>query len=145
MNPQLLIAALIAAASFGGAWQIQSWRFDAKEKDRVAQILEDTRQSAARNVRVRDNEIDAQNKAETRAIVLRVDAAAARDSLVGLRTSADAALRAASVSKEACLERATTLGELLETMAAAGGDLAEKAGRHVNDIQKLNDSWLESH
>ena len=144
MNPCLIVALAIAAGSFGSAWQIQSWRYDAKEKARVEQQLEDVRQSAARNIRFRDVEIDAQNQAETRARNLRVDAAGARDALVGLRTSTDAALRAAGTSKEACLIRAATLGELFEESAAEYTELAEKAGRHVNDIQKLNGSWPES-
>ena len=127
MNPCLIVALAIAAGSFGSAWQIQSWRYDAKEKARVEQQLEDVRQSAARNIRFRDVEIDAQNQAETRA-----------------RTSTDAALRAAGASKEACLIRAATLGELFEESAAEYTELAEKAGRHVNDIQKLTGSWPES-
>lgn len=141
MNPQLIIALIIAAGSFGSAWKIQSWRYGAKETARAQQILVDQRLSAKTAIRRLDNVADAQNEAETRASVLRVDAVAARDERDRLRASTAAAVRAASASQAACLERATALSELLGTVAAAGGELAEKAGRHSNDVQKLMAAW----
>ena len=141
MSPQLIIALVIALGSFGSAWQIQSWRADAKEKARVEQILADQRLAAATAIRRADNVIAAQNQAETRAVVLRVAAAGARDELDRLRESTADAVRAASASQAACLERAATLGELLGTVASAGGKLAEKADRHANDVEKLMAAW----
>lgn len=141
MNPQLIIALIIAAGSFGSAWQIQSWRHDAEELARAEQILADQRLAAATTIRRQDNVIAAQNEAETRAGALRVAAASARNELDGLRTSAASALRTAASNHNTCLERATTLSELFIASSTEYESLAEKAGRHTNDIQKLRAAW----
>lgn len=141
MNLQLIIAALIAAAGFGSAWQIQSWRADAKENERAQQQLVDQRQSAATAIRRADNVITATNAATVRDAGLRRDADGARGALVGLSDAADSALRASGASLDACLVRAATFSELLGTVAAEGGDLAQKADRHANDAKTLMDAW----
>jgi len=141
MNLTLIASVLSAALAFGGAWQIQSWRFDAKEKGRVEQQLSAERE-AARNARKSvENVVDAQNRAKGREMQLRVDAAAARDATERLRVSTAAALSAARESADACNVRVDALGELFLAVEKAGGDMAEKAGRHASDTKTLMDAW----
>lgn len=145
MSPQIIIAVIIAASAFatgfGGAWKIQSLRASAKEADRVQQILADQRQSAATAIRRLDNAQQARDSAAIRDRGLRADAAGVRVALVGLRDAADAALRDAAASHAACTERATTLAQLLDTVASAGGELAGKADRHSSDAVMLLEAW----
>lgn len=141
MSPQIIIAAVIAAIGFGGGWKIQEWRYGAKENERAKQVLVDQRLAAATAIRRADNVIEAQSAAAVRAVGLRRAADGSRAALVGLHDAAASALRAASASQAACLERATALSELLGTVAAAGGDMAEKADRHANDVRTLSEAW----
>lgn len=141
MSPQLIIAALIAAAGFGSAWQIQSWRADAKEKDRVEQELVDQRNAATTAIRRTEAVIQAQSAATVRDGVLRRDAAGARDALVGLSLATEQALRDAATTHAACTERARALGVVLGTVAAAGGEVSAKADRHASDAKTLTDAW----
>lgn len=141
MTPQLIIAAVIAALSFTTGWTVQSWRYGAKEAVRAQQQLVDQQLAAAAQVRRLDNTIIATNAGTARSIALRRDADGGRAALIGLHDAAATALRAAESSQAACLDRAATLAELLDTMASAGGELAAKAGRHANDVQTLSDGW----
>lgn len=141
MNIQIIIAAVIAASSFLGGWTLQSWRYGAKENARAQQILVDQRLAAATAVRRADNVIEAQSSAAVRAVDLRRAADGSRAALVGLHDAAASALRAASASQAACLERATALSELLDTMGRTGGDIAQKADRHANDVRTLSEAW----
>lgn len=145
MNIQLVIAtavtAAVAATSFGSAWQIQSWRYAAKEAQHEKQKLADVQQSAAATIRRADNVIAAQDAAQTRARGLRVDAAGARDALVSLHDAAASALQAASATHAACVERANALSVALGTMADAGGEVAAQADRHASDAKTLMDAW----
>jgi hypothetical protein len=141
MSLQLVIRRIAIACVFGAAWTIQDWRYGAKETERVQQELADQRLAATTAIRRSDAVIQAQGAAESRARGLRADAAGARDALVSLHDSAASALRAAESSQAACLERAATFSELLDTVARAGGELAEKAGRHASDVQTLTEAW----
>lgn len=141
MNPQLIIAALIAVAGFGTAWKVQDWRYNAKEKERAEQQLEKERIAAKAAIRRAEAVIEAQNAATNRERDLRGAAAGARAALVGLSDATDTAMRGAAASHAACLERTDTLGELLGTVAQAGAGMAEKADRHASDAQTLTDAW----
>lgn len=134
-------AVLAAALSFGAAWQIQNWRMDANEKHRVEEQLADERELASMERKRINNVLDAQNNARLRERGLRADAGAARATVDGLRSAAERTVQAARSSLDACTERAAALGELLASVADAGADLAEKAGRHVNDIQTLTEAY----
>jgi len=141
VNPQLIIAALIAAAGFGTAWKLQDWRMDAKEKEHVEQILDAERRAATKALRNQETVIAAQSEAARRAADLRRDAAVARAAADGLRSATDQTLRDAAASLNACLERANTLGELFVTVEEAGRGMAEKAGLHASDVKTLTDVW----
>lgn len=143
--PQLIVAGIIATASaatgFAGAWKIQSWRADAREKQIVEQQLENERLVAKTITRQQTAVIAATDAGAARGIALRRDVDAGRTALVGLHDATAAALRAAESSHAACTERAAALAELSNAMADAGADLAAKAGRHASDVQTLTEGW----
>ncbi|HEY5581740.1 MAG TPA: hypothetical protein VIK56_11380, partial [Rhodoferax sp.] len=76
-----------------------------------------------------------------RQAVLRADADAARSALDGLRASSANALSYARTSLDACTIASTTYSELFLASTKRYSDLAEKAGRHVSDIQVMQDGW----
>lgn len=133
-----LVAAALAAT---GAWQVQNWRFDSKEKERVEQELANQRLQAKAAIRREEQVITTQNESQARARALRLDAASARATADGLRVSTEAALRSAAASHSACIVRANTLGELLVSVEEAGRGMAEKADLHANDARTLTDAW----
>ena len=137
VNPQLIIAAVIASLGFGSAWKLQDWRYGAKEKERVEQTLRATQDAAKTAIRRADNIIDAQNASAHRLIALRRDAAASRDALNGVSLAAGEALRTATASHDACIASATAASQLLVAVSAERRELAEKADGHVNDIKTL--------
>ena len=137
MSLQLILKLIVAAGIFGSAWTIQDWRYGAKEAEYAEQKLVDQQQNSKAALRERDAVITATNDGEDRARGLRVDATATRNELDRLRSSTARTVRDARASLDACVVRADTLGELFTTVASAGGELAEKAGRHSNDVQTL--------
>lgn len=152
MNLQTIITMALAIAGFGSAWSIQGLRMDAKvngliteqlkkDNDHAEQQRIDDRAAATAAIRRTETVIAAQSAAMVRATTLRRDAVGTRTALVGLSDASERELRNAAASQTACIERANTLSQLLNTVATAGGELAEKAGRHTSDIQTLTESW----
>jgi hypothetical protein len=142
MNIQLAIAGVIAAASFGGAWAIQDWRYGAKEKERVEEELAQVQADAATAIRRADNIIVAQNEATALERSLRRSVAANRDALVRLSDAAEAALGTAAASHSACLDRAAAFKEVFGQCSREYVGLGEKADRHAIDIRALTKSSL---
>lgn len=132
-----LIAASIAAT---GAWQIQNWRFDAKETEREQQKLVEVRQSAATAIRQLDNVLVAQNAGAARAIRLRSDLDSARTELDRLRIALRA-LPSADPTTGACPNRADPARQLLATCAAELVEMGGIADRHASDAKTLTDAW----
>lgn len=145
MNPlATLIACVIAAVvGAGGAWRWQESRIDELKLEQANERISQQRAARAALERSASQVIQAQNAAAHRAVVLRQSADAGRVAVDGLRQSTDNAVRDAQASPDACLDRAAAIAGLLNTMAAAGGELAGKAGRHVNDIQTLTEAWAK--
>lgn len=145
MNPLALAALISAVLSAGSAWQIQSWRFDAKEKHRVeqesAQALAAQRELRLLEARRTAAVVAAQNAAAGRLSGLRRDADGARIALVSLSDAAAQALREARASHDACLVRADALGDVLAQCGVRHQALAETCDRHVSDIKTLIDAW----
>ena len=141
MSPQLLIAAIIAAASFGTAWRIQDWRFDAKEKTHAEQKLAQVQLSAAADIRRMDNTIQAQRAATSRAVALRRDLDSSRSELERLRDTLARPVPGTSAAADACPERTDPARELLSECAAQLTDLAGKADRHASDAMTLQQGW----
>ena len=140
MNPQLIIAASIAIAGFGGGWQLQSWRYAAKENERAKQELIQVQTNAATSIRRMDSVIFAQNSANARNAVLLRDLGIAHSELDRLRTAL-AGLPGPSGPPEACANRAATEGKLLLNCAERYTELAGKADRHASDAQTLMEAW----
>jgi chromosome segregation ATPase len=141
MPIQLIAALLVTAMGFGAGWKVQQWRFDAQEAERAKRELVAIQSAAEADLRRQAAIASAQDAAVRRERQLRNDAAGSRDALVGLSHAADAALRAAEASHGACLNRATALSDVLETVSTERRELSEKADRHVSDIQTLTDAW----
>lgn len=138
----LASAVISAALAFGSAWKIQSWRMDAQEKQRAAQIIE-TQKQAFRRYEVDQAKIqDAYAAATARAQKLLVDVNAARNDLDGLRrTSDEANRRIAAASQDALRQYATTANTVLAECTRAYLGVAEKAQGHANDVGTLTEAW----
>lgn len=132
-----LIAASIAAT---GAWQVQNWRFDAKEKAHAEQKLVEVQQSAATAIRQLDNVLMAQNAGAARAIRLRSDLDSARTELDRLRIALRT-LPTADPTTGTCPDRADPARELLAACAAELVEMGGIADRINSDRQTLIDAW----
>ena len=141
MNPQILIAAIIATTGFAGGWHIQTLRYTAQEHERDQQKLAQVQQSAATAIRQLDNVLVAQNAGAARAIRLRSDLDSSRSELDRLRTQLARPMPRAETATGACPDRADTVSELLTACAAELQDLAGKADRHASDAKTLTDAW----
>ncbi len=141
MSPQLLIAAIIAAASFGTAWRIQDWRFDAKEKTHAEQKLVQVQQSAAADIRRMDNTIQAQRIATSRAVALRRDLDSSRSELERLRDALANSVPGTGDAAGSCSVRADPARELFLGCAAALVEMGGIADRHASDAQALKEAW----
>ena len=141
MNPQLLIAAAIAAAGFSGGWHLQTLRYTAQEHERDQQKLAQVQQSAAASIRRADNVISAQVDATARDVGLRRDLNNARTELDRLRTQLAKPMPRAEAATSTCPDRADPARELLAACAAELQDLAGKADRHANDALMLQQAW----
>lgn len=143
MYVQVAAGIVIAAVASTGAWQVQEWRYGAKETQRVQQLLTTERNNAAAQIRRVDNVVIATNQARVREVALRADADRSRAALGGLRDAASNALSSARSSHDACLVRAATAAKLLQQCAGAYQELGERADRHVSDIKTLIDATTE--
>ena len=148
-----LIAALISLVmGFGGGWLVEGWRMDAKDVHRIeAQATKDKKDHEAQTERERlahvadikreEAVIAAQNEANARAVVARRDATSARGDRDRVLLAADAAIAAARVSHQACLDNAATLADVFKLSVIEYQSLGEKADGHVNDVRLLSDSF----
>ena len=141
MNPQIIIAAIIAAASFGTAWRIQDWRADAKEKTHAEQKLVQVQQSAAADIRRMDNTIQAQRIATSRAVALRRDLDSSRSELERLRLALASSVPGTGDAAGSCAVRADPARELFLGCAAALVEMGGRADRHASDAQALVEAW----
>lgn len=141
MNPQLIIAAIIAAAGFAGGWHVQTIRYTAKEAEHAKQELAQIQLSAAASIRRADNVIVAQSESATRAIRLRTDLDSAKSELERLRAQLSQPMPRAETASSTCTDRADPARELLATCAAELQDLAGKADRHASDALMLQQAW----
>lgn len=133
------LALLAGAFASGGvvAWKVQNWRQAEQEVQRVQLQLENQRLVAATRTRQAQAVIAAQNEGQIRAARMRVVVDAVRAANDGLRDEIATTVRDASISLDACAQRAAALGELLGTATESHRLLAEKADRHTSDIRTL--------
>ena len=127
LNPTTLIALVIAIVSGGGAWQVQEWRWQSKEKARVQQQLDDERSANAARLRQLEVAAAAQSAARRREAKLVADAVAARGALASVQSAADAAVQAARANHAACIDNATKLDLVFRECAARRVEVARDA------------------
>lgn len=142
---RIIAMAAIAAALFGSGWTAQGWHRDSLEKDRVEQQFQEdlavAQADAASDVRRLDRVIEAQNAATVRATGMRSAVADLRLERDGLRDElAQAKARLPGQDHQACLDRATSLSRVFEACTGRYSEVAERAERHISDIQSLIDS-----
>lgn len=109
----------------------------------VAQAAQRAQEQALKRERQFTNTLQrAENDHKKRETSLRADADAARTERDGLRNDIDAGGRdMPGATRASLIERADTLGKLLDQCAAALEGLAGKADRHANDARLLLDGW----
>lgn len=139
--PQLIVALFITVISFGSAWTIQSWRFDARELEHVTQANLAQRQAADAAIARERDVAKAQNAAALRLRHLRAAADSSRASLISLSDAADSAMRSAEASHDACLVTAAAERVVLNQCGDRYRSLAEIADRHASDIQMMQEAW----
>jgi hypothetical protein len=139
--PYVATALLSACLAFGGAWQVQNWRYGAKEKDHAQAALAQVAEARVMDSKRQSLLASTQNTATVRAGVLRAAGAAAGDELERLRAQSAAALLAARASHAACIERADALGAVFDQCAVQYEGLASIADRHASDVKTLSDAW----
>lgn len=141
MNLTLISATIAAALGFGAAWTYQGKQLAELELTHANERI--AIQAAARHAIERSTSavIAAQNDATARNSVLRADADSARDSLVGLRSSADAALRTAASSLDAC----NRVAAAQNIVVAASGEFIQTvvtdADQCHSDLTLMREAW----
>ena len=132
---------LSAAIAFGAAWQVQSWRFDAKEKEHETQrIAQLDAQRLADTVQLKRLG-DVQKAAETRALALRHSADSAHRESVSLRGALVTLSRQPATDATASTDRANAVGALLADCSDKYQTLGAVADRHASDVQTLSEAW----
>ena len=142
---QLIGAAVIAAASFAGAWQIQGMRYEKTLSDFHAQqslaLAEATKEAHDRTIQLQKQVDDAARKHARMVADLRLDAAGSRDALVSLHSAADQALRRASDSHSACIADANTLTIVFGRCTTELQSVATDADGLSAEVSLLRDAW----
>lgn len=129
---------LIPLFIFGGVvWKTHSWYVDSLELVNVKHDLQQTRDNLAELAKREETTRKAYDAATRQLGKLRRDAAGSQLALVGLSGAVEKTLTDSGTSLVACVERASTLGELFKSSAEEYRGLAEKADRHVVDIKAL--------
>jgi hypothetical protein len=134
----ILVAAACAATS---AWQVQNWRFAAKEKERVEAQAETDRLAYRSRLQQQDRVVRAQNEAAARALAARNADRAAGDAVDRVRDEAAKSLDAARVSHEACIVNAAALKTVFSQCTGEYRALGATAQGHADDAKTLSDAW----
>jgi hypothetical protein len=139
----VVIGFLLTAA--GGSYVM--WKKTEADFAKFRADVAEAGQKAEEANRKRERELNgklqkAQNESRQREQTLRAAADLARSERDGLRNAIDAGGRDLSdAPRAAIIERATTLGALLDQCATAFEGLAGKADRHASDARLLLDGW----
>jgi len=141
MTPQLIAAVVVALAGFGSAWQIQTWRYGAREAAHEQQKLADQQRAAAAAIRQSEAVIAAQSAAAARVATMRRDADGARAALLGLFDATEQAMRSAETSHAACLVTADAERVVLGQCSESYRSLAQACDGHTSDLKTMMDAW----
>lgn len=143
MNLTIISSLITSFIGFGLAWQLQGHRVTKMELTYANERIAAARASRQTLERVTGHIQTAQANATVRGIQLRTDIASAGNAGNGLRSTTAAVVRTAISDPAVCSDTAATLGELLNTVSTERRELAEKADRHVIDIQALIERHLK--
>ena len=137
--------ALLVGAFFSG-WTTQGWHRDSLEKSHATAQYESNLESerlARRSDTARaERVLAAQNASAIRERDIRSVVDLVRGERNGLQQELAAAqARLPTLPHQACIDRAAALSSIFDQCTGRYSDVAERADRHVNDIQTLNDSW----
>ena len=135
-----------AAIGFGGAWQTQTWRYDAQLSKIHAQhatALADAHQKALDDtIKLQRTKDDAIKQAEQRAKQNAASAAAARADADSLRAQlASVQGRIASATDSAVREYANAASVVFAECVRSYQELAGKADGHANDARLMLEAW----
>ena len=141
-----IAAAVAGALAFGGAWQVQAWRFDARISDiktQHATALASANQKALDDtIKMQRTKDDAIKAAQDRAKREAANAAALRTERDGLRAQlAATTVQLPSASCASVREYAATVNGLFDQCAGAYQDMAGKAAGHAADARLMLESW----
>ena len=133
-----ILAALLAGF---GTWQVQDWRYAAKETERVTNQAEIDRLADRSRLQQQERVTAAQNSAVARARI-----AGAADDLAGgavdrLLVESRTSLDAARVSHQACLVNAAALEAVSTSCAREYRAMGKAAQGHADDAKTLSDAW----
>ena len=145
---QLIIAGVLAVASFGAAWTYQGNRYASilaeRETDHALALAGATRDALAKTIALQEIANAAERKHQSRLADLRRDLARTRSVADGLRDDL-AAARAAmpGASCDSIRGYSATLSTVFDECATEVGRLASQADGHAIDTLKLLESWPE--
>lgn len=145
LGPQLIAAAVLAAAGFGSGWLINGWRLgndiaalQAEKQQLFIDAQAALRSEEKKHVERHRRAVDA---AAHRSAGLRRDADHARAESERLRDALAAAAGEARDTPAACPDRAAALADVLRDVEAEGRELAATCDRHTSDIRTLIEAW----
>ena len=151
MNLTQIVAAAFAlglAVGAGGAWKWQSSRVSAAQLELKNEQLNRSQERMAqeRAARVALERVTtavavAQNAATLRVAAISRESELARGESERLRGAVTTALQGASVSLDACTERAAAIGGLLDQCTTAYQELGRHADGHASDVRELIGAW----
>ena len=141
VNPYILAAAITAALSFYGGWNVNQWRHDSEQKQAIEAAAVAQRELHALEQKRSNGVIAAQNVARTRETALRRDADNARNALDSLRTQSDAALLRARSSHDACITSTARFSLALNQCSAEYQAMGAAADNWQSDAVMLRDAW----
>lgn len=145
MYARLASYAALAAASAWAGWVIQGMRLNermaALQTEYATAQAQAVEKAHAETIRLQDKLAQAQQRAAARQRDLARDVDGARTALVGLSDAADGALRAASDSHGACIEKADAFADVFGQCRSRLREVGEAADAHADDALTLLESW----
>lgn len=145
----LLLAAVVALGGLAGVQTVRlvGARSDLAEATKAlaemsVEVAKANAKAAQQAAEFSNKVIEAQNEAKQRETRLRAAADAARTESDGLRGDIGALRdQLANASRDAAVERAAAIADVLGQCAQRHQALAERCDRHVSDIRTLTDAW----
>ena len=138
-----VLAAIVSAALSGwGVWNVQNWRYGAKEAERLEQVRETEKFNRQIENRQSGNVIGALNAANQRAKDSAVAAADASAAVDGLRNELDRIKRGLpGTTLDACRHDAAALATVFAQCSKEYSAMGGHAQGHADDTLTLEQAW----